>query len=177
MNGRDLDRSPLVIEALSAPEAPYYVYLLVDPMTNWPFYVGKGRGERFRSHGIEAGVLAGDGASAAERRRKIARIQAIRAAGHEPQISFARIRIPNEREAFLVEAALTDTLNAYGEPLVNEVRGHETAAGPVTLEDLEREYGTTEFSTLEPAISPTSAHGGPIRIPRFRGPVTAFGQI
>ncbi len=58
--------------------------------------------------GVEAGVLAGDAASAAERRRKIARIQAIRAAGHEPQISFARIPIPNEREAFLVEAALID---------------------------------------------------------------------
>lgn len=53
----EIDRSPLVIEVISAPEAPYYVYLRVDPVTGRPFYVGKGRGERFRSHGIEAAVL------------------------------------------------------------------------------------------------------------------------
>ena len=152
MTDAKLDRSPLVIEALSSPDAPYYVYLLIDPETDKPFYVGKGRGERFRSHGIEAAVLAGDGATAAEKRRKVARIQAIRGAGGEPRIAFARIRIPNEREAFLVEAALIDTLNRFGEPLVNEVRGHQAAAGLVSLEDLEREYGATEFTTLEPAI-------------------------
>lgn len=152
MTDRALDRNPLVIEALSSPEAPYYVYLLIDPATDKPFYVGKGRGERFASHGIEAAVLAGDGATAAEKRRKVSRIQAIRARGAEPRIAFARIRIPNEREAFLVEAALIDTLGRYAEPLVNEVRGHQTATGLVTLEDLEREYGATEFTTLEPAI-------------------------
>jgi hypothetical protein len=145
------DRNPLVIEALSSPDAPYYVYLLVDPATGRPFYVGKGRGKRFRSHGIEAGVLAGEGQGDDER-RKIARIQAIRSGGAEPEIAFARIRIPNEREAFLVEAALIDTLNRYGEPLVNEVRGHESAAGLITLNELERQYGASEFTTLQPAI-------------------------
>lgn len=147
-----IDRNPLVIEAISSPDAPYYVYLLVDPGTSRPFYVGKGRGERFASHGIEAAVLSATDATAAENRRKVARIQAIRAAGHEPRIEFARIRIPTEREAFLVEAALIDTLNRHGDPLVNEVRGHGTRAGLVTLEELEREHGTTEFTTTERAI-------------------------
>lgn len=148
----ELDRSPLVIEAISAPEAPYYVYLLVDPVTGRPFYVGKGRGERFRSHGIEAAVLSAADATGAEQRRKAARIQAIRAGGHEPRIEFARIRIPNEREAFLVEAALIDVLDRHGDRLVNEVRGHGTRSGLVTLEELEREHGTTEFTTTERAI-------------------------
>lgn len=147
----DLDRSPLVIEAISSADGPYYVYLLVDPLTGKPFYVGKGRGERFRSHGIEEAVLSAT-ARGVEERRKIARIRAIRAAGQEPRIEFARIRIPNEREAFLVEASLIDTLNRHGDPLVNEVRGHGTGSGLVTLEDLEREYGTTEFATTERAI-------------------------
>ena len=152
MNNQTLDRNPLVIEAISSPDAPYYVYLLVDPATGHPFYVGKGRGERFRSHGIEASVLSASAASGAEERRKVARIQAIRAAGAEPRIEFARIRIPTEREAFLVEAALIDVLDQHGDPLVNEVRGHDTGSGLITLEDLEREHGTTEFTTTERAI-------------------------
>lgn len=152
MNDGALDRNPLVIEAISSPEAPFYVYLLVDPGTGKPFYVGKGRGERFRSHGIEAAVLSAAAPSGAEERRKVARIQAIRAVGQEPRIEFARIRIPSEREAFLVEASLIDVLNRHGDTLVNEVRGHETTAGLVSLEDLERKYGTTEFTTTERAI-------------------------
>jgi hypothetical protein len=51
-----------------------------------------------------------------------------------------------------VEAALIDTLNQYGEPLVNEVRGHDAAAGLITLEDLERDYGAPELVTNERAI-------------------------
>jgi hypothetical protein len=149
---RLIDRNPLVIEAISSPDAPYYVYLLVDPGSGRPFYVGKGRGERFASHGIEAAVLSTRAASGEEQRRKIARIQAIRASGREPRIEFARIRIPTEREAFLVEAALIDVLDRHGDPLVNEVRGHDTGSGLVTLEDLERSHGTTEFTTTERAI-------------------------
>lgn len=149
---RPLDRNPLVIEAISSPDAPYYVYLLVDPATGKPFYVGKGRGERFASHGIEAAVLSAPAATGEEQRRKVARIQAIRSAGREPRIEFARIRIPSEREAFLVEAALIDVLDRHGDSLVNEVRGHDTGSGLLTLEDLEREHGTTEFTTTERAI-------------------------
>lgn len=138
MNDQDIDRNPLVIEAINWPDASYYVYLLVDPSTGRPFYVGKGRGERFASHGIEAAVLSASATTEAEQRRKVARIQAIRATGREPRIEFARIRIPNEREAFLVEAALIDVLDRHGSPLVNEVRGHGTRSGLVTLEELER---------------------------------------
>jgi len=119
---------PLVIEAITTPEAPYYVCLLVNPVTSRPFYVGKGRGEPFRGHGIEAAVLSAADASGAEQRRKLARIQAIRAAGQEPCIEFARIPIPTDREAFLVEAALIDVLDRHGDRLVNEVRGHDAGS-------------------------------------------------
>jgi hypothetical protein len=152
MTDRNLDRSPLVTEAISSPDVPYYVYLLIDPATGRPFYVGKGRGERFRSHGIEAAVLFAAGVSSAEQRRKVGRIQAINAAGQKPRIEFARIRIATEREAYLIEAALIDVLNRHGDTLLNEVRGHHTASGLVTLEDLERRYGAIEFTTQKRAI-------------------------
>jgi len=31
---------------------PFYVYLLVDPRTDRPFYVGKGTGQRLLAHGF-----------------------------------------------------------------------------------------------------------------------------
>ncbi len=76
MIDRTLDRNRLVIEAISAPDAPFYVYLFVDPAIGTPFYVGRGRGERFRSHGIEAAVLSAVATSGGEERRAEARIQA-----------------------------------------------------------------------------------------------------
>jgi hypothetical protein len=150
-----IERNPLIAERIG----PYYVYLLVDPRTGKPFYVGKGTGERFRSHGdaagrqVEAALLGGDtDGTPIERRNRLKQIREIRAAGQEPGIAFARIAIKSEAEAYLVEAALIDSLHRYAGDLVNEVRGHHTPDGLITLDDLERELTTDSFSTATPAI-------------------------
>jgi hypothetical protein len=148
------DRNALIPERIG----PYYVYLLVDPRDGRPFYVGKGTGDRFGSHGraadrpIETTLLTDDDATATERENRLARIREIRAAGLEPEIAFARIAIPTESEAYLVEAALIDSLDRYAGRLVNEVRGHHTPDGLTTLDELERELMTEPFTTRTPAI-------------------------
>ena len=53
-----------------------YVYMLLDPRTMAPFYVGKGTGTRLAAHGLEAEALsASDEETQAERSRKVARHQ------------------------------------------------------------------------------------------------------
>jgi hypothetical protein len=144
-------RNGLIAERISPPTSPYYVYLLIDPRSKKPFYVGKGTGERFRSHG-EAALLEDAADSADERRAKLERIREIRAAGREPEVVFARIQITSKDEAYQLEAALIDALDRYATPLVNVVRGHVTASGLTTLEDLERELAAPEFTTTTRAI-------------------------
>jgi uncharacterized protein len=149
------ERNPLIAERIG----PYYVYVLVDPRSGKPFYVGKGTGDRFRSHGdvasrtIEAALLEADSdATSVERKNRLTRIREIRNEGLEPTIAFARTRIPTEPQAYLVEAAVIDSLDAYAAPLVNEVRGHHTPDGLTALDDLERELTTEVFTTQTPAI-------------------------
>ena len=144
-------RNALIAERISPPTSPYYVYLLIDPRSKQPFYVGKGTGERFRSHG-EAALLEDAADSPDERLAKLEWIREIRAAGREPEVVFARIQITSKGEAYQLEAALIDALDRYATPLVNEVRGHDTASGLTTLEDLERELAAPEFATTTPAI-------------------------
>ena len=65
-----------------ADELGLYVYMLVDPSSGVPFYVGKGRGTRFASHGWEA-MLGPDDTEEAPVGAKIARIREIGKAGLE----------------------------------------------------------------------------------------------
>lgn len=37
----------------------YYVYSLINPLTNLPFYIGKGKGKRYKSHFREKSLLYG----------------------------------------------------------------------------------------------------------------------
>lgn len=70
-----------------ADELGLYVYMLVDPRTGVPFYVGKGRGERFAAHGYEAILTSNppDGdVSESEGNKKVEQIREIRRAGVEP---------------------------------------------------------------------------------------------
>lgn len=91
-----------------ANELGRYVYMLVDPATGVPFYVGKGKGERFASHGREA--LLRDNAE--DPSSKIAKIRAIRERGAEPEIWILRYGMRSEVEYTSVEAACIDLLRS-----------------------------------------------------------------
>ena len=77
----------------------YYVYLLLDPTTFYaPFYVGKGKGARWRRHLSETLEKTAN-------RRKVRRITKIRQQGHEPVVMMWNTGL-SETEAFEIEKAL-----------------------------------------------------------------------
>ena len=113
---------------------PYYVYVLVDPRDDSIFYVGKGTGGRLLAHGEEALLRTGPGGQSS----KVARIREIREAGLEPRIDVVRHGL-EEDQAFHVEGALIDGVDG----LTNVVKGHGTAQGRLSLDELKRRYGAT----------------------------------
>jgi hypothetical protein len=116
----------------------YYVYILTDPRDSQIFYVGKGTGQRYSHHGLEAEALgSAPDEDVAVRRAKLSRIREIRTAGLEPGIEIVRRKL-DEPTAFEVEAALIDGL---GDGLTNSVRGHRIERGRMTLAELERQIG------------------------------------
>jgi hypothetical protein len=121
---------------------PFYVYVLVDPRDAAPFYVGKGTGERLLAHGFAADLEEERGQSA-----KTARIHEIRDDGSEPVVEVVRHGL-TEAEAFLVEAALIDTLPN----LTNIVRGHDVERGRTPLMELVSRYGAPPLQAIEPPV-------------------------
>lgn len=104
---RPLDEA---VQRQVADELGLYVYMLVDPQAGIPFYVGKGRGTRFASHGWEA-MLGEDETAEFEEtdvKAKIAQIRAIRSAGFEPEIWIIRYGMKSGPEYTSVEAACID---------------------------------------------------------------------
>lgn len=73
----------------------YYVYQLVDPRINKPFYIGKGTGNRARTH------LWGNPAT--PNIHKENKIAAIRDAGYEPRIEYIAENIVDEDLAYKIE--------------------------------------------------------------------------
>lgn len=147
---------PRIIEQV-ASLVGNYVYLLVDPTSNEPFYVGKGSGSRMLAHGLEAEALtAKTDEPDAEHSRKIQRIQSIRQQGFEPQIWILRYGMGNEYTA--VEAAAIDLLISFrlaspqptgpleaGDQLTNARREANSGHGIRTLDSLIAEFAAPEL--------------------------------
>jgi hypothetical protein len=83
----------------------YYVYQLIDPNTNQPFYIGKGKGDRARSH------LTPN--KNTNNPRKDAKIAEIRASGTEPQVIYIFENLTNN-EAYIKEEELIKSLGRIG---------------------------------------------------------------
>lgn len=81
----------------------YYVYQLVDPITNLPFYIGKGTGNRAQTHLHES--------SRDQNKYKTNKIAAIRATGCEPRIEYIAENILDENLAYKIE---TEMIKHYG---------------------------------------------------------------
>lgn len=150
-----------------AKELGLYVYLLVDPRDNLPFYVGKGRGLRFAAHGLEA--AANDSASEREVSRKLQQINEICADGQEPVTWILRYGL-NERDYTEVEAAAIDLLMSFPllseasdrrqplqreSQLTNERRERAHGHGIRALEGLIEELGAPTLNTTTPLLLTT----------------------
>jgi hypothetical protein len=147
--------APVPFEAVERLGA--YVYLLRDPRTGEPFYVGKGRGSRVHHHvwavmgeaqRIESTEAAADTPeTSATTTAKNGRIRSILDAGFLPEHWIVRHGIEAgegaEQAAFAVEQALIAGLGlANIEPLSNIMGGHlSTGEGVHLAEELILRYG------------------------------------
>lgn len=148
-----------------ANELGLYVYMLVDPATGIPFYVGKGQGERFATHGNDA-MLFGEDTS--DPGAKISTIQAIRSAGDEPEIWIVRHGMSSKAEYTSVEAACIDLLQSMpvlkkpantsrlpegsSDQLTNARREAANGHGIMLLQDLYDEMAAPLLATRIPML-------------------------
>jgi hypothetical protein len=79
----------------------YYVYELIDPRVNLPFYVGKGKDKRVYFH------LSEKSRAKSENKRKYNKIQKIRENGCEPEIKIVKY-FENENDAYDYEELLIE---------------------------------------------------------------------
>ena len=157
-----------------ADELGLYVYMLVDPRDNVPFYVGKGRRERFAHHGWEAMVaedtsVVDEGSGEREISAKVAQIRAIRGARFEPQVWVIRYGMKSDTEYTAVEAACIDLLSTFrvqpessgvasvpnwaSGQLTNGRREQSRGHGIILLRDLVAEIGAPLLESDLPMIT------------------------
>lgn len=121
----------------------YYVYLLCDPATHIPFYVGKGHGNRINQH------LMGALDDRAQESEKLARIRSIQATGNVETVILRHGL--SEKEAFEVESAVIDFIGL--DRLTNLMAGHHTSdRGKMTLRNIRVEYEAPNAVFDEPAV-------------------------
>ena len=82
----------------------YYVYKLIDPRVNLPFYVGKGKDDRVYFH------LSEKIRAKSDNERKFNKIQKIRKEGYEPEVKIVEY-FENENDAYFYEESL---IQKYG---------------------------------------------------------------
>jgi uncharacterized protein len=118
---------------------PFYVYVLVDPITDEIFYVGKGSRQRAESH------LKPRNKSESST-PKMKRIRAIRSLGEEPRIDIVQRNLPDGLSALQFERALIDCLPN----LTNLKRGHGVAMGRESLKQIAIKHNAPELGDCAP---------------------------
>ena len=115
------------------------MYVYIDPRTNKPFYLGKGRGNRAFKHLSSSGNT-----------RKAKILRDLKKAGLKPAIEILKYGL-NAEQALLVESTAIDLLGI--EELTNEVRGHALAYGHrASVEEVNTLFGAKPVTIKEPAV-------------------------
>ncbi|MFT0848874.1 hypothetical protein VR010_14135 [Actinomycetaceae bacterium L2_0104] len=166
-----VDSMSAEVQRQVADELGLYVYMLVDPRTGIPFYVGKGRRERFASHGREAMLGEDENFEPIEDQSKKSHIRSIRHEGFEPQIWIVRHGMKTEAEYTSVEAACIDVLQSMPvlpkspeqsrvpeglqSQLTNARRESSRGHGIMLLDDLVAEMAAPLLTTNLPLLTIT----------------------
>jgi len=120
----------------------YYVYLLKNPITKKPFYVGKGKENRVFDHLNQA--LSDEEATSL----KYDTLREIEQSGSHVEHVIVQHGL-TEEESYKVETALMDTLNYLGFDLTNLVSGHHALdRGLMTTDEIKRLYNAEKLDAL-----------------------------
>lgn len=126
----------------SRQELKYYVYMLLDPTDNKPFYVGKGIDNRVFNHLACALTDIDTSTAKYDKIREI--IQSQQTVNH----IIVRHGL-SEIEAFQIEASLIDTLTYCGLLLSNVIGGHNSIEkGLMTSEEIKRLYNAQPLDKI-----------------------------
>ena len=129
---------PSVAEKLEA-----YVYALIDPTTNIPFYIGKGRGNRVFAH--VACALEDPKES-----DKYDTIKKILESAHKEVVHLILRHGMDDQTALDVESALIDFCTVIKLPITNIALGHGASAfGVMTADEIARKYLASPLSEIE----------------------------
>lgn len=131
-----------MFESAIAEKLEAYVYALIDPRTDCPFYIGKGRGNRVFSHATCA-------LEAHNPSDKYDIIKDILNAGMEVRHLILRHGM-TDQTALDVESALIDFCSIINQPITNIVSGHgANLFGVMTADEVIRKYQTAPLSKIE----------------------------
>lgn len=120
-----------------------YVYVLVDPRTNRPFYIGKGTGNRVFAH--VAGALEDPTSS-----DKYEEIRSIQSTGQAVDHVIVQHGLTS-KEAHKIEAALIDFANRFDMAMTNLVLGHGSAGyGAMSADEIVRKHTSEPLDQIEP---------------------------
>ena len=123
-------------------ELKYYVYLLLDPQDNKPFYVGKGIDNRVFNH-LDCVLTDTDTSNA-----KYDKIRDVIKQGQTVKHVIVRHGL-TESEALQIEASLIDTLTYCGLLLSNIAGGHNSIEkGLMTSEEIIRLYNAEPLNEI-----------------------------
>jgi len=121
----------------------YYVYMLIDPISKQPFYIGKGLDNRVFTH-LDCALTDLDIVSA-----KYDTIRKIQENGNVVEHIIVRHGL-DEHEAFQIEASLIDAFKHCGILLSNEVAGHNSIEkGLMTSEEIKGLYNAEALHSID----------------------------
>lgn len=124
-------------------ELRYYVYMLIDPNDNKPFYIGKGLDNRVFDH-LDCALTDIDTTNA-----KYERIREINKNGQLVKHVIIRHGL-TEKEAYQIEATLIDTFIYCDILLSNKVGGHNSVEkGLMTTDEIKRLYNAERLDKIE----------------------------
>jgi hypothetical protein len=132
-----------MFDSITSSKLGYYVYALLNPITDKVFYIGKGIENRVFSHKLE--IL--ENKSDSESLKKI-EIKEILENNLDIKHLILRHQL-TEKEAYLLEACLIDYHNFTLTKLTNEVTGHNSEFyGIKTTDELIRQYNAPKLEEL-----------------------------
>ena len=131
-----------MFDQITSEKLKFYVYCLIDPRDEKPFYIGKGKENRVFEHARSSikNELNSD---------KLDKIREIRSNGLKVKHIIIRHGL-SEDEAFKVESSLIDFMRHFGKGLTNEVFGHGTFKfGLMTANEIISAYNAKPLNSLQ----------------------------